>query len=108
MQQYNDKVKSLIGFAIKAGKVTFGSDNILAYSKKKYLVVICKTLSENGVKRLLNNLQSVPILKTKTCELSSLVFRDNCKAIALTDRQMASAILNNYNNNDYELLSEGK
>ena len=30
----------MLGFAMKAGKVLFGSDNILANGKRKYLIVI--------------------------------------------------------------------
>ena len=108
MRQTNDKVKTMLGFAIKAGKVLFGSDNILANAKRKYLIVVCKTLSENGLNRLINNAAATPILRNKHDPLSALVYKDNCKAIAVTDKQMATAVLNGYNNNDYELLSEGK
>ena len=106
--QQNDKLKSMLGFAMKAGKVLFGSDNLLANGKRKYLIVICKSLSENGINRLVNNASTVPIIKTKNQLLSELTHKDNCKAIAFTDKQMANAVLNSYNNNEYELLSEGK
>lgn len=107
MQFVSDKTKSLIGFAIKAGKIIFGSDNIVS-AKRKYLIIVCRTLSENGLNRLKNNCPGVPLLKCVYSDLSEAVHRDNCKAIAFTDKQMSQAVLSGYNNRMYDLLSEGK
>lgn len=107
MQFVSDKIKSLTGFAIKAGKIIFGSDNIVS-AKRKYLIIVCRTLSENGLNRLKNNCSSVPLLKCVYADLSEVVYRNNCKAIAFTDKQMSEAVLNGYNNRMYDLLSEVK
>lgn len=108
MQPLQDKIKTLTGFAIKAGKVIFGADNIYLSGKRKYVILVCRTASERTVSRLINNCSSVPILKCKYTDLSEIVFRENCKVLAVTDRQMSQAMLNSYNNGMYDLISEGK
>ena len=95
-----DKITSLLGFAVKAGKLIYGSDNIELCRRKIYLIIGCHTLSENGIKRLqrLAAARRTPMLKCLS-GLSTTVGKINCKAVALTDRQMAAAMVNNLSEN---------
>jgi len=91
----SSKAESLLGFAIKAGRVIFGADNIVA-AKKTYLILICKGLSENSVKKLLR--QDAQILISNK-PLEEVLHRPGCKSAAVTDKEMARAILQNSDNN---------
>jgi len=106
--QENDKVKSLLGFAIKAGKVIFGIDNINASNRRKHLIVVCHSLSEKPMKQLVRNHSTSYVLKVKYALLEDVIFKANCKVIALTDKQMAEAIINSYNRDKYDFISEDK
>ncbi len=108
MHSVQDKTTSLLGFAIKAGKIIFGSDNIVVRGKRKYLVVLCSTLSPKTVLKLKENIKNTPILMCNVVKLEEIVHRSNCKAIALTDKQMADAILKNFDRSKYDLISEDK
>lgn len=111
-----DKVETYIGFAIKKGSVVFGVDNIVncLTSRRRnrhgqiFLVLATTSLSassrdrldrlieasapsdETDTKRLLKNalhictVEDYPILQLK-----------NCKALAITDCELAKAIWNN-------------
>ncbi|MCL2375711.1 MAG: hypothetical protein FWC82_04230, partial [Firmicutes bacterium] len=52
MTNPNDKLRTMLGFAQRAGKLIFGTDNILSYRKKIHLVLYDKSLSPNAVKKL--------------------------------------------------------
>ena len=101
-----DKVDSLLGFAVKAGKLIYGVDNMLLHGKKRYLVVVCKTLSPRSLKNCLNYASrcKLPIIRSVTRPLEEVLHKTQCKAVALTDRQMSEAILKNIGN-DYEVLT---
>ena len=96
MQRVNDKTAALIGFAIKAGKVVFGTDAVLRYRKKMPLIVLCHTLADNAAGKI-----------TRYAERSTLTHRQGCKAIAITDKQMSEAILKSMNGT-YRLVTEVK
>lgn len=104
-----DKVESLLGFAVKAGKIIYGSDKILAVKTKYYLIFLCNTTAENTRNRVLAVAKdkSVPVISPKT-ELQNLVYRKNCKALAITDKQMSEAILNMLGENYHLINAEVK
>ena len=102
-----DKVETLIGFAIRAGKVVFGTDNIENYRKRKHLILICGTLSENSKSKVVRLAGNIPVVISRQRLLSEITHRDGCKALALTDKQMSQAILSNMNGN-YQLVTEVK
>ena len=93
-----DKVISLLGFALKAGKTVFGIDSIERYRKKKYLIFICKSIRDN---------KDTPIIICRDSSLEEITHRQGLKALALTDRQMAEALLKNINES-YQLVTEVK
>lgn len=99
----HDKVETLIGFAIRAGKVIFGYDNIEG-NRKCALIIVCKNLSQNSKERVLRKAGKTPVIETQ-CTLSEITHRNGCKAIALTDKQMAQAVKNCLNER-YHLVTE--
>ena len=108
MQNISDKVKTILGFAIKAGKVIFGTDNIATSRRKKYLTVVCRTIAKKNIDRIVAACPGTPVITTVNFDLGQIVHKDNCKAVAIVDQQMANAIMNSYNNDMYHLISEGK
>ena len=101
----SDKVGSLLGFAMKAGKTVFGSDMIERYRKKKYLLIVCRTLAEGSRKRLLAAVGKTPAIMNTERELGEIARREGLKAVLVTDRQMAQAMLDNMNGS-YRLITE--
>lgn len=90
----NSKVETYIGFAIKKGSVVFGCDNIEKHRKKMYLLLATETLSKNS----LSVLQTVA--DKRSIQLAAIVDYDllvkrNCKALAICDKSLADAILQN-------------
>lgn len=100
-----DKVISMVGFAMRAGKVVFGSDGIERYHKKKHLIIICKSASQNTRDKVTRTNSSVPTLISHAVAVEELTHKPNCKVIAITDKQMAQAILTN-KNGTYQLVAE--
>ena len=99
-----DKVETMLNFAIRARKIVMGTDNI-ENSRKKCLIVICHTLSERSKAKIIKDNPTIPVLISKR-ELAEVIHKSG-KAIAVTDRNMVKEILKNYKDN-YELISEGE
>ncbi len=89
-----ERIESLLGFAVKAGKVIYGIDGIESSKARVYLVFMCKTVSQNTADKLkaLAERKQIPVL---LCEkpLEDAVSRKNCKVLGVCDRQMAQAML---------------
>ena len=90
----NSKVETYIGFAIKKGSVVFGCDGIKISRKRMCLLLYTPTLSINS----LSVLQQVA--ERTGCPLAQIDDTDtlrkkNCKALAICDKSLARAILEN-------------
>lgn len=88
------KINSYLGFAIKSRSIVFGQDNLEKYRKKLYLILVCPTANEK--------MKAFAEYKASECRcksivtdkpLSSLVQRDNCKIVGLTNMSLSSAII---------------
>ena len=101
-----DKIESLIGFAVKAGKIIYGIDNIETMHKKRFLIVACNSLSERSLNHLKDYAQNkrLPMIRFKNKLLEEAIHKENCKVIAITDKQMSQAIMQ-YINGNYEVLT---
>lgn len=88
------KAFTFIGFAIKARKVKMGV-NAVATLKKAELLIICHTASENTLKDAvsLSKKLNAKLLILNEVELCEVVFKENTKLIAVTDKGLADAIL---------------
>lgn len=90
----NSKIETYIGFAIKKGSVVFGCDKIKTYRKKMYLLLYTTTLSQNSLSVIEGVSQSIncPLAQIEDYEILKL---KNCKALAICDKSLANAILEN-------------
>lgn len=108
-----DKTESYIGFAMKKGSVIYGVDNIVealdhARSNRKnraYIVLATETLSDSSRKRLTDALDktmqksedgnALDTPRLFTIEDYDLLRQKNCKALAITDYELAKAVWKN-------------
>ncbi len=90
----NNKIESYIGFSIRKGSVIWGVDNILISKKKIEVILYTSSLSTKSW----SNLQFYAE-KTKTyifcVEEFDILQKKNCKAIAICDKSLAKAIIEN-------------
>lgn len=90
------KVETFIGFAMRTGKFKIGT-NAVQTLKKAYLVLVCNTASENTKKESekLARKFNAPLLETVFKTLSELTFKENAKIMAIADKSLAKAIIDN-------------
>lgn len=90
----NNKIESYIGFSIRKGSVVFGVDNILVSKKHIHVLLYTSELSPKSLSNLTFFAQkiSVPILCVENFEILQ---KKNCKAIAICDKSLAKAIIEN-------------
>ena len=88
------KVETYIGFAIKKGAVVFGCDRIKSSKKHLLLLLYTPTLSDNSLSVLkqVSERAGCPLAQIEDCETLS---KKNCKALAICDKSLAFAILEN-------------
>ena len=94
-----DSILSLLGFAAKAGKLSFGTHatEFAITSKKANLVLAAEDISEKTVKELRfkadkNGIQVIILKGIETPSLSSRVGK-NCGIVAVNDKGFADAIV---------------
>ncbi len=106
----NNKVNTFIGFSIRANKVAFGMNAIELLKRGVHLIVVCKTLSQNSFKNAVKYSQkfSCPLVICN-CGLEKVVYKTGCKMIAVKDKNLATAIIENIENadNDYKIYVGG-
>ena len=97
----SEKILSLLGFAAKAGKLSFGTHatEFAIESKKAKLVLAAEDISEKSVKELKFKadkvgIQVLTIDSISTADLSKRVGK-NCGIVAVLDSGFADAIKNN-------------
>ncbi len=96
-----DKIHTYIGFALKAGKVRLGVNAICTIKGQVPLLLLCNTASENTKKETLKiakKYNSVIVL-VKNERLEDIFYKENCKLAAVLDQSLATAILDNLNEN---------
>lgn len=88
-----NKLETLLGFAVKSGKIVFGFDNLCETRKKVKLVVYSPSLSEKVKEKLvlLCDYKGWSLVETQEL-LEDLIHRDNCKVVGIIDDNMSSAI----------------
>lgn len=90
----NSKIETYIGFAIKKGSVVFGCDNIKVSKKHMHALLYTPTLSQNSLSVLTDVAHKTHCPLAQIEELDTLSKR-NCKALAICDKSLANAILEN-------------
>lgn len=90
------KAETFIGFAIRAKKFRIGA-NAVQTLKSANLIIACFSASENTKKqaeKIAGNFKC-PLLITKEKSLEDITFKENAKVMAITDKALAKAILDN-------------
>lgn len=87
------KAETFIGFAVKAKKCKTGF-NACCTLKRANLLIVCRSASDNtksDVLKLSKKLHA-PVYETVEKDLENIVFKENCKVMAITDFALASAV----------------
>lgn len=92
---------NLLGLAMRAGKVSAGSDTVISDLKKRRvkLLIIANDLAENSRQKLEMVAQKVQVLivdNFSSAEISQAIGKD-CKVIGLKDQGFKKAILKQLN-----------
>ena len=92
-----NKIATYLGFAIKSGAIVYGADNVEICKKKLFVVLIEESINRTSFKRVSERCERYAIeLIVLNNELGTLVNKDKCKCVAVTDKNLASAIINEY------------
>ncbi len=94
----NSKTLTLLGFASKAGKLSYGFDKALtsAKAKKAFLMVMSCDISEKSRKEMefyadKYGVKTMALSDVSGQQLTGAVGK-NCKALSVNDRQFADSI----------------
>lgn len=101
----NSKILGLIGLAMKAGKVSFGADNveINIVKKKVKLVIISEDSSERTKSKFKDICEryNIPVIIDGDIEsLSKTIGKNNKAIIGIKDINFANSIQKKYNGGD--------
>ncbi len=90
------KIKSYVGFAIKSGNIIYGADTVTKCKKRNFLILLTNTINRTADKRVrafaANTLVKLATISDN--EMEEYVNKTNCKCIAITDKNLAHAIIN--------------
>lgn len=94
MTDYN-KLSKYVGFAVRAGQVLWGSDLIMEKKRKRKLILLSSTASENlrdKIAAYAEETGSKLIILEDGYTLEDILKR-NTKALAITNKDLADAII---------------
>lgn len=88
------KVGNYLGISRKGNYLIIGSDNIKAYNKKMYLIILSSNASENAVKIAKKKMveYNIPCIMFDK-DISEYIGVDNCKIVALKNKGLSDAVL---------------
>jgi len=91
----NNKIETYVGFCIRSRKIIFGVEMIERQKKGVYLLIADGAIGKNSLKSMINAQSkfACPFLITDEGVLSAAVHRPAVKAVAITDQNLAKAIL---------------
>ncbi|MBO5412182.1 MAG: hypothetical protein J6A38_03795 [Clostridia bacterium] len=89
------KIQTYLGFCIRAGKMVFGAENVESKKKGVKLLVCDADLGKSSLKIVLQAKErfACPLLSVCDGTLGEILHRPGVKVVAITDNQLASAIL---------------
>ena len=93
------KANTFIGFVIRARKFRIGM-NAVQTLKSINLLIVCNSASDNTQAEALKvaNKYHCPLIMTKEAKLEDITHRENAKIMAVADKALAKAILDNIEN----------
>ena len=85
---------------MRAGKFKIGV-NAICTLKRAELIIVCNTASDNTKKQAekLARRFNAPLIESVKYALSELTYRENVKVMAVTDKALAKAIIDNLEDN---------
>lgn len=94
--QNTGKIISYIGFAARANKIVFGTDRILVRPRVP-VIVLSGNAAENTTKKISSYAEKSksPVVILENVTLEEILKKNNCKVVAVTDRELANAIIEN-------------
>lgn len=103
-----NKIKSLLGFAAKAGKIYSGTDRVLEAVRfgKAELLVLAPDASAQSVKKFKDKASyyGVPLIEVLSAEeLSKCIGKVNRVCVAVVDKGFAASILREYEKSRLEV-----
>ena len=89
------KIETYLGFSIRSRKIIFGAEMIERKKKGVYLLVIDGSIGKNSLKTILLAKEKLgcPLYTTDEGALAEWVHRPAVKAVAITDNNLASAMI---------------
>ena len=92
-----NKIYTYVGFAKRAGKIKAGLNAIGTVKKGVELLILCHSASPNAIKEAKNLSERFfcPLFKTVTFTVEEMMDKENCKLVAILDRELAKAIISN-------------
>lgn len=89
-------METYLGFCIRARKIIFGAEMIEKKKKGVFLLIVDGTIGKNSLKSVLKAQETLgcPLYVTAETTLGEWVCRPAVKAVAITDKNLASAMLN--------------
>ncbi len=89
------KIDCYINFAVRAGKVIWGVDNLERAKRTSHLILVDESLGANSAKQLSLYCQrkNTMSLTLPTDYLNNLLKRSNIKVLSITDESLANAII---------------
>ncbi len=89
------KIDCYINFAVRAGKVIWGVDNLERAKRTPHLILVDESLGANSAKQLSLYCQrkNTMSLTLPTDYLNNLLKRSNIKVLSITDESLANAII---------------
>jgi ribosomal protein L30E len=90
------KAETFIGFAIRTGKFRIGT-NAVQTLKRAYLMIVCSTASQNTKEQAEKIAKKFhcQLIETASTTLEQLTHRENAKVMAIADKNLSVAILEN-------------
>lgn len=94
------KIETYIGFCIRAGKIALGSGAISSLRGGVQLLIMDGNSAKNSVRLALKykNKFSCPLVVCRS-GFAEAVNKEECRLAAITDKELAGAILANLNEN---------
>ena len=89
------KVFSYVNFAVRAGNVVYGIDNLKTTKHIVYCVLLCNTASPNMQKMVTNycKQQNIPCYTVVDSTIDSYLHTKNCKLIGITNKDLSQQII---------------
>ncbi len=104
------KVSAYLGFCLRARKIVFGVDEIQNKKKGVHLLICDEQIAQNSFKNIIKAQEKLgcPLLMAKSDALGQALYKPAVKAVAITDKNLALAILSAVESeNAYNLYSGG-